>query len=109
MAMSRSKTGQVYFLHNPEAGVLKVGFTTNPRERVKEHQTSNHAGLVLLGAVIGGREDEARVHRLLSEYLVPNRTEWFQAPPEVMHVVRMLLVRQGRPCTVEEELHRRED
>lgn len=66
-----------YFIR--EAGVIKIGRSTNPLKRLSALQVSTPAKLVLLGVC---DEPEADVQRRFQELRVHG--EWFQATPELL-------------------------
>lgn len=76
-AQQEGKTGYVYMIgveHDPYA--VKVGYSTNPKARVKEHQTGNPRTLILIGYFEGTKEDEKKIQLA---HIEDNLTgEWFR-------------------------------
>lgn len=76
---------QVYFIQAGECGPVKVGFTSNLKERLDALQVGHPENLRLLGARQGGPAEEAELHRRLAAHRV--RGEWFAPAPEVLSAV----------------------
>lgn len=97
---------RVYFFHDPASAKVKIGHSAHVDRRLAEVRALNPADVRLLGTLPGGEEAERFCHGLFAEYR--HRGEWFDARPDLLRAVRALLVRGGRPCTVEDELNRRD-
>lgn len=65
----------VYVIQAGPAGPIKVGVSTNPERRLRQHQTSNHEELKLLYVFPGDAYEEAGLHSRLQGAHV--RGEWF--------------------------------
>ena len=55
----------VYVIQAGPAGPIKVGVSTNPERRLRQHQTSNHEELKLLYVFPGDAYEEAGLHSRL--------------------------------------------
>lgn len=66
----------VYLIHAQGTKLYKIGVAADPEARLRELQTANPLGLVLLYKIPGTRSVEQAIHRKLEEYRV--RGEWFE-------------------------------
>lgn len=80
--------GYVYFLQGGPIGLIKIGNSSNPWDRVLEHQASSPVKLDLLAMVRGGRGLERFIHEALAAHRV--RGEWFAPARVVLEVARRL-------------------
>lgn len=65
----------VYFIADTIKDVVKIGFSKDPRKRLRQLQTSNSNTLVLLGYIDGDRDMETHLHILFEKYKLSG--EWF--------------------------------
>jgi hypothetical protein len=72
----------IYFIHDEQAGAIKIGKADNPRKRLVELQVGCASRLVLLAMIPGGDADEGRLHRQFRHLKV--RGEWFRADDDLM-------------------------
>ena len=72
---SLDKNGFVYFIGNIEAGVVKIGFSKNPKSRISGIQTGTHLMLSILKVVEGNYGIEKQYHRKFSRQRI--RGEWY--------------------------------
>lgn len=77
----------VYFAHDPETGLTKIGTTWAARvsERIREHERTTGHILTLLGAMPGGTAEEQTIHRRLKDTCA--RPEWFHSSDELAELV----------------------
>lgn len=75
------KKGHIYFIRAGESGPIKIGFSTNPEQRLRTLQTAHTDKLTMLHCQIGTKADEARLHRKFRNIHV--KGEWF-APEDVL-------------------------
>jgi hypothetical protein len=68
--------GFIYAIRSGRSNLIKIGFSVEPRGRLKELQTGSPDKLELLQAWPGTRSDERRIHRFLRKNRVHG--EWFQ-------------------------------
>lgn len=73
---SHALPGNIYFIQQGPEGPIKIGWTLDPKKRLREFQTANAHVLYLRGVISGSRGDEANVHGLFEEHRI--RGEWFQ-------------------------------
>lgn len=78
---SYREEGYVYFLHNPETDTIKIGYSKNPKRRIRSLQTANSAELETLKIVEGDEGYERSLHRQFSHLRI--RGEWFRADYEL--------------------------
>jgi ribosome-associated translation inhibitor RaiA len=64
-----------YFILDEESKAVKIGWATNPYQRLEALQTSNPHQLVFLLIIKGSKELETQLHKLFSEDKI--RGEWF--------------------------------
>lgn len=70
----------VYYVKCKE--YIKVGFTTDIKERLNSAKTFNPFDIVLLKVTEGSMEDERRIHKVLEAYR--HKGEWFHAHSNVL-------------------------
>jgi hypothetical protein len=71
----------VYFISIRELDFVKIGYASNPLYRLRGLQVSTPLDLTLEGAIPGGREKEAELHKKFA--LARVRGEWFKLTPEL--------------------------
>lgn len=79
------RAGFVYFMHDPVAKLIKIGFTRNVAARLAAVRSGSGRDLALLGFVHGTLEDEGRWHRRFSSARV--RGEWFKATGRLLAAI----------------------
>lgn len=77
--------GQVYFIQQGSDGPIKIGFTTNIEQRLKNLQTGSPFPLALLVCVPGSEANEATLHRALKNHHL--QLEWFANSREVLFII----------------------
>lgn len=80
----------VYFIHDPETGLTKIGRTWKARltERMREHERATGHTLTLLGATPGYAIEERAFHRQLAASR--HHTEWFHSSDALAEIVLAL-------------------
>ncbi len=92
----RNQSGLIYFLHEPELGRLKIGWSgRDVTTRLRAFQVGNSQDLKLLGVLPGSERDEAALHRRFARFKLPERREWFEATDGMMAEVRTILEANG--------------
>jgi hypothetical protein len=76
----------IYFILNPRANMVKIGYSNNPERRLKALQVANCVPLRMLGYVEGNIYGERNLHALLKLY--HTNGEWFRYTKEVRDVIR---------------------
>lgn len=71
-----SKPGHVYFILDPSADVVKIGFAIDLGARIASIQTCNYQELELLYSFSAEKACEAAIHGYLAEHRL--RGEWFR-------------------------------
>jgi hypothetical protein len=84
------RDGFVYYVEF--SGVIKVGWASNLRGRLKDYLPVGH----LLAVEPGTRKDEARVHKSLSAHR-SHGNEWYAPTPSVRHHIEMVIAKHGQP------------
>lgn len=82
--MRRSARGYLYRAIDSE-GFIKVGFSMDPRERVRTLSATRKRPVTLLGVTPGDRKAEARLHRRLSAWR--QRGEWYFPTSELLDLI----------------------
>lgn len=78
---------QVYFLHAPSVNLLKIGVSGDPERRIGEVQWISPVDVELIGAMDGGHDVEADLHRRFAS--VRHHGEWFHATPELIEFAQV--------------------
>jgi hypothetical protein len=78
LLLARSNPGKswVYFLESQEW--VKVGHSTNMPKRISELRLANAVPVHLLGLMLGGKEQEKRYHKAMTDLGLNRRGEWFR-------------------------------
>lgn len=76
----------VYFIAAPDAGMIKIGKTTNLEKRLATLRTMSPVTLEPICTIDYDDNMEARIHRHLSEYR--SHGEWFFADKPVLDFIR---------------------
>jgi hypothetical protein len=74
----------IYFLHNPAAAAIKIGFSQRAMKRIRTHRFNHLEPLYLIGITAGNRVNERAIHSMLMEHRL--RGEWFKTAPEVVQL-----------------------
>ena len=69
----------IYFIGTDWDSPVKVGKTKDEKKRLSHLQVGNPNELKILKLIRGYGCEEARIHRVLSDYRI--RGEWFEGPP----------------------------
>lgn len=80
-------TGFIYAIGNAD-GLVKIGWSSNPRSRLSKINSDTSSPCALLGYVEGTREQEAALHLLLSGERA--HAEWYRRGPAVSLFVSAL-------------------
>lgn len=79
-------------VQNQRKGFFKVGFSTNPANRIPDIQTNCPFKLSLVSLRPGSLKDEKALHRQLEYFKTTG--EWFKDTPEVRNVLKISSVHQ---------------
>lgn len=79
--MKAVKLGFVYFIGSKEQGIVKIGYSKNPLQRLKQLQTSSPYFLELFGTVEGDLITEQELQDQFSHYNMVG--EWFEYSSEL--------------------------
>jgi hypothetical protein len=77
----------IYIIANAETDDLKIGYSTNPKKRLKELQTGNANELLLMLQFKGTFEDEKKLHETFKHLRLEG--EWFKGQ-EIMNIYETL-------------------
>jgi len=72
----------VYFIHAPEIGRVKIGYSLDASVRMRRMQPESPCALVLLGIVEGTLWKEYTLHEMFDAEWVHN--EWYQCSDRLM-------------------------
>lgn len=75
----------IYFIQGAEGTPIKIGFSSDVRERLAALQTAHHCKLRILGGISGSQAVEAALHRRFARYRVEG--EWFLACEEILSFI----------------------
>lgn len=81
-AEKNTKQGFVYFVSPSAHPVVKIGFSSNPEQRIKQIQTSWPAKLTILKTLPRTYETEAQLHRRFAHLQMMG--EWFSLTTEIL-------------------------
>jgi hypothetical protein len=77
-------SGFVYFIQGENGGPVKIGYSTDVAERLKDLQTGHPDTLVCLDFFPGSPAMEALIHKDLKAYRLRPNGEWFKPDPYVL-------------------------
>lgn len=83
-----STEGYVYFIHAPEVGRIKIGFTQNLAFRLRELEMGSPTHLLLMRSVQGTLHLEQTILSLFHKYRLHG--EWFSAAPVLVRFIERL-------------------
>lgn len=81
---ARKKGEFVYFIRSERTGCIKIGFSFDPNQRIRELSTSEP--LKLLGYITGDKSAEARLHERFKASRVHG--EWFSPSDDLIAYLR---------------------
>lgn len=87
-SLNGDKKGYVYFIYCDSDESIKIGFSKNPKTRLKSLQTANPSSLILLKYVPGNMEDEWKIQDKFKHLLVNG--EWYKATRELTSFIQDL-------------------
>lgn len=70
------ESGYYYFIHAPDVGMVKIGYSIDPEERLLSLQIGSPCKLYLIAKYPGDVEDERALHARFSSYR--SHGEWFK-------------------------------
>lgn len=94
----------IYFIQSGTDGPIKIGYSQDPTNRLKQLQTGSPKKLKLLCAVEGGFELERRLHDSLCQYHLNN--EWYHPVKEITQTLDTLKepqLQEPAACDVPED------
>lgn len=83
--MNAPALNKVYFAQNPHYGWVKIGYSSDVRNRLSALSTGAGCDLHLLRYLDGGRPTERWLHKRFSDLRV--KGEWFVFDPEMLTVI----------------------
>lgn len=81
--------GFIYFLQSQTNSQIKIGYTANIHQRIKNLQYQKKDKLELLAAAPGDYDYEAHLHRLFKQHNIEG--EWFNPDPEIFQYIDRLI------------------
>lgn len=75
----------VYFIKNPETGLIKIGTAKNVFARVFSLMSQHKTGLRILGLIDGDVRQEKKLHRRFADY--NNYDEWFNPSEAILNFI----------------------
>ena len=76
----------IYFLQPENESLVKIGYTSNPRLRMSDHQVSNPHKLIMLLLIDGSRKDEKALHNKFVDDKY--RAEWFYLSDDIKEFIK---------------------
>lgn len=83
---AKPKKGFVYFVYCPHSDAVKIGFTSNVKNRIASLQTGSASELILIGSISTFPCYEKTLHKKHEQFHI--RGEWFRATPEFFSKLR---------------------
>ena len=81
-----SANGFVYFIQSFGQGLIKIGSSDDPRNRLSVLQCGSPVALHLVGVIDGGEARERELHRRFAEER--RHGEWFEASKRLVEFIR---------------------
>lgn len=85
---NRVRTDSVYFIQDPDTGLIKIGFSTNPYERIRMLTYKAKTLLDVLLVIRGPKTLEKRLHQRFNPIRVQG--EWFKPEEELLQCIDFL-------------------
>ena len=99
----RGKKTVIYVVRDSSSSSIKVGKSTNPKSRLKGHQTSNPNLLELIFEHNGFDIDEKNIHQELINAGFHIHGEWFKDCQDSLDIVKRYFDREEQPCPASSE------
>lgn len=80
------KIGLIYFVTNPEAETVKIGYSANFHRRLEVIQTGNHVQLLAYSGFRSVPFTERLIHRLFKDQRILN--EWFRHTDDLDNLIQ---------------------
>lgn len=77
--------GRVYFLQNPDTKRIRIGYTTRPMSRLREHQGAHDGDLDFLLVIDGTPRLEKKLHEQFKPYR--KRGSWYEPSEELLNFI----------------------
>jgi hypothetical protein len=85
--LAEREAGFVYFfVTHPRGDKIKIGYTTNPGERIATLRTASPVELRILAVFRGTKSDEAMLHEHFAAHRIHG--EWFKMNPELRQFIK---------------------
>lgn len=78
--------GVVYFIQQGDGGLIKIGTSTDVKQRLSVLQTSSGEPLHLLATMPGGKTKESEIHGIFADYR--RLGEWFYPAKELLDFIK---------------------
>ena len=75
----------IYFIRGKESGNIKIGYSTNPKQRKANLQTANYEELEFIGLMDGTIKDESKLKKIFLEFNI--RGEWYRPVTEILNYI----------------------
>ena len=76
------KEAYVYLLHDIDADLLKIGYTTDMKKRLHQIKLNNNNKVIFLSHFIGSKNNEKILHNKWKKYQI--KQEWFSYQEEII-------------------------
>lgn len=83
----------VYFVYSPSLDLIKIGYTGSLQSRFQKLESELAKDIVILGAIPGGRAEEATVHKIFAPFRV--RNELFAKVEPILFFVKHFATVKG--------------
>jgi len=83
-----NKEGYVYFFQSGERGLVKIGFSADPTERIRALQTGSPYEIHFIGAVPARQALEKLFHVRFEH--IRHQGEWFRPHPDLMDFIKQV-------------------
>lgn len=84
---AKSKKGYVYLIKNEQTQNVKIGYSANPKRRLKDLQTSTDCELKLIACIKGDIALEQALHQKFKDFHI--RNEWFKFSDSIADVFNL--------------------
>lgn len=81
------KPDYVYFLHDPDANVIKIGHSRNVPERLRVLSRQTGRSLELVGVLRGDKYTKRNIQQQFKP-LLTNHSEWFRAEDTLLNYIK---------------------
>lgn len=94
----------IYFIQAEKTGLIKIGYSNNPKERCFILKSSNADNLCILKIIEGNRRGESELHKKFRKF--KHHNEWYYPNKEILNFIAetdSYILKEDLECELEED------